>query len=76
MRGQIAYATPALRAAHGMPSAVSEVDDIELSQMEPFVSLAAIAVHGTQPRGANRLADAHPGSCTCAPRAPQLGTLT
>jgi hypothetical protein len=65
VRGQIAYASAPMRSARGMPSAVSEVDEIELSQMERFMSLAEIAAVGTKLRG---IADSHDsGNCTCAP---------
>eukprot|EP00892_Ulva_mutabilis_P001385 jgi/Ulvmu1/11247/UM073_0019.1 len=43
VRGQVTYASPALRAARSAPPSLAAVDDIELSQMELLVPLAEMA---------------------------------
>ena len=67
VRGQIAYAAPALRSARGMPNTVSEIDEIELSQMERYMSLSEMAALGTVPRAASKVSCEAPllDNCTC-----------
>lgn len=65
VRGQIAYATPGMRRARGMPNTVSEVDEIELSQMERFMSLGEIATHSSKLGAARSKPLARNCTCVC-----------
>jgi hypothetical protein len=50
VRGQIIYASQELRTQHSMPQTVAEVDEIDLSQMELFVTLKEMAARDVKQR--------------------------